>query len=254
MTDEKDTTDQGFNDAELEDIMNEIESLEKDFDMSEPAVEAIDPIAEELGDIGEPIEVAAEPVMEEPAPVVEESPEPVMEEVSPEPVMEEPSAEILTEAAELLDETPMNSIDEELEKAFEDEFESNHETNLDLNDEAVSKTELQGVIDSEVDELLKDREVEMVHEDPAPMEMEIDNVVEMAAPEHTPVPVPTGAPAETQMSFSMSGNATIKLNFEFAGQKVALHVNEEDGFTIEMDGGAKFSIPVVDKAQIKKAS
>ncbi|MCK5883047.1 MAG: hypothetical protein KAG61_05110, partial [Bacteriovoracaceae bacterium] len=137
---------------------------------------------------------------------------------------------------------PMNSIDEELEKAFGEEFDSSNESNLDMNKTDVVKTELQGVIDQEVDDLLKGREVEAIHDEVAPVE--IDNVVEMSTP----------VPAETQMSFSMSGNATINLNFEFAGQKVALHVNEEDGFTIEMDGGVKFSIPVIDKAQIKKAS
>ncbi len=237
MTDDKkENVDQGFNDAELEDIMNEIESLEKDFDMASPAEDVVDPIAEELGDIGSP-------VMEK-----EEFDEPeIDEEIS--------SEDPVSEAEELLDDTPMNSIDEELEKAFEEEFEANHDSSIDLESDLAEKTELQGVIDQEVDELLKDRDMDVAAEIETPV---VDNVVEMAAPEPAPAPTPapapapTGAPAQTHMSFSMSGNATIALDFEFAGQKVSLHVNEEEGFIIEMDGGAKFSIPVVDS--FKKAS
>ena len=46
----KSSEDQGFNDAELEDIMNEIENLEKEFSDDEPVAKkkAIDPIEEEM--------------------------------------------------------------------------------------------------------------------------------------------------------------------------------------------------------------
>ena len=79
----------GFNDDELADIMNEIESLEKEFSeetQSEPVV-AEDPIAQEMAESAE-----EEPVAE----MVEEAvEEPVAE------VFQEPVAEVLAEVAEM---------------------------------------------------------------------------------------------------------------------------------------------------------
>lgn len=56
----------------------------------------------------------------------------------------------------------------------------------------------------------------------------------------------------TSMSFKVQGNLTLDLNFEIGGKTVTLEVSEE-GLTIEMDGGMKFTVPVTEKAAIKKA-
>ncbi len=56
----------------------------------------------------------------------------------------------------------------------------------------------------------------------------------------------------TSMSFKVSGNLTLDLQFEIGGKTVALEVTES-GLTIEMDGGAKFTVPVDSKTSLKKA-
>lgn len=58
--------------------------------------------------------------------------------------------------------------------------------------------------------------------------------------------------ASTSMSFKVSGNLTLDLQFEIGGKTVALEVSES-GLTIEMDGGAKFTVPVDTKSSLKKA-
>ena len=56
----------------------------------------------------------------------------------------------------------------------------------------------------------------------------------------------------TSMSFKVQGNLTLDLNFEIGGKTVSLEVTEA-GLTIEMDGGMKFTVPVTEKAALKKA-
>jgi hypothetical protein len=47
----------------------------------------------------------------------------------------------------------------------------------------------------------------------------------------------------SSMSFKVSGDLKLDLQFEVGGNVVALHVNEH-GLSIEMDGGMTFSIPL----------
>lgn len=58
--------------------------------------------------------------------------------------------------------------------------------------------------------------------------------------------------ASTSMSFKVQGNLTLELQFEIGGKVVALEVTES-GLSIEMEGGVKFSVPVHEKASLKKA-
>ena len=60
-----------------------------------------------------------------------------------------------------------------------------------------------------------------------------------------------GKPCHSKMDFSISGDMQIQLSFTVAGQVVKLHVDEESGFKIEMDGGATFCLPL---GEHKKAS
>lgn len=58
--------------------------------------------------------------------------------------------------------------------------------------------------------------------------------------------------ASTSMSFKVQGNLTLELQFEIGGKVVALEVTESV-LSIEMEGGVKFSVPVHEKASLKKA-
>ena len=49
--------------------------------------------------------------------------------------------------------------------------------------------------------------------------------------------------AVTSMSFKVSGNLTLDLQFDIGGKVLTLEVTEE-GLSIEMEGGMKFSVPV----------
>lgn len=75
------------------------------------------------------------------------------------------------------------------------------------------------------------------------------NIVSMA----TPQKAPTGGPSpSTSMSFRVQGELTIDLQFDIGGKVVCLEVSQH-GLTIEMDGGAKFTVPVLEKSSLKKA-
>lgn len=56
----------------------------------------------------------------------------------------------------------------------------------------------------------------------------------------------------SSMSFKVQGNLTLDLQFDIGGKVLSLGVTEQ-GLTIEMDGGIKFSVPIADKSQFKKA-
>jgi len=74
-------------------------------------------------------------------------------------------------------------------------------------------------------------------------------IVSMASPQKAP----TGSSSpSTSMSFRVQGELTIDLQFDIGGKVVCLEVSEH-GLTIEMDGGAKFTVPVSEKSSLKKA-
>lgn len=54
------------------------------------------------------------------------------------------------------------------------------------------------------------------------------------------------------MSFKVSGDLTLELAFDIGGQTVALEVTES-GLSIEMEGGMKFTVPMKQKSELKKA-
>jgi hypothetical protein len=56
----------------------------------------------------------------------------------------------------------------------------------------------------------------------------------------------------TAVSFKVQGDLTLDLQFEIGGKVVMLEVTEQ-GLSIEMEGGVKFSVPVTEANSIKKA-
>ena len=54
------------------------------------------------------------------------------------------------------------------------------------------------------------------------------------------------------MSFKVSGDLTLELVFDIGGQTVSLEVTES-GLSIEMESGMKFTVPMKQKSELKKA-
>ncbi len=181
--------DKGFNESELEDIMSEIESLEKDF-------------GDDIGDTV--LKVVEEAIAEE-----------VVAEVIIEEVIEESAAE------------------EELEAIVDSEFTTPEEMSspeeLTIAPEEVDPSSIQSAVEADVALALIDKGSE-VDEKVIEIKHEATNISENSH--------------ETKMDFSVAGQMNLKLNFWVNGQSIQLHVSEEEGFVIEMDGGAKFSLPV----------
>lgn len=58
----------------------------------------------------------------------------------------------------------------------------------------------------------------------------------------------------SKMEFSVTGNMVVNLTFHVGGESVCLTVDEAQGLVIEMDGGAKFTLPLSGKASGKKVA
>ena len=58
--------------------------------------------------------------------------------------------------------------------------------------------------------------------------------------------------SSTSMSFKVSGDLALDLQFDIGGKTVAIEVTEA-GLSIEMEGGMKFTVPVSEKSSFKKA-
>jgi hypothetical protein len=56
----------------------------------------------------------------------------------------------------------------------------------------------------------------------------------------------------TTMSFKVQGDITLDLSFDIGNKVISLHVTES-GLSIEMEGGMKFTVPVGEKSDLKKA-
>lgn len=59
--------------------------------------------------------------------------------------------------------------------------------------------------------------------------------------------------ASTAMNFSVEGNMKLDLSFLVSGKEIKLQISEA-GFEIELEGGAKFSLPVHNESQGSKVA
>lgn len=123
--------------------------------------------------------------------------------------------------------------------------------------------------DQELSDIMK--EIEALEEDMEVVDLKSSPVLEDLAEmdENESIPVSTASVVSldskrtapkvqsesspsTSMSFKVSGNLTLDLQFDIGGKTVALEVTES-GLTIEMEGGAKFTVPVDTTSSLKKA-
>tara|TARA_R110002072_G_scaffold64203_1_gene159055 strand:+ start:30732 stop:31322 length:591 start_codon:yes stop_codon:yes gene_type:complete len=190
--------DKGFNDAELQDIMDEIENLEKEFVDEDTAVSEQDGTSEHAT------------VSEQPKSETKEEHTPV-----------EASAETEKEPAP----EPESSVSDETDDVL-------------------------GQIENEV-------------------ESEDSNVVEMKTVT-SPVETPFATSTDTPVSFTGSGQIDFQMSVNLGGKIATVKVDPElglvvnlegvdlqiteDGCSVEMDGGVKFSVPFGTTAAAKKAA
>jgi hypothetical protein len=263
-----------FNDAELQDIMNEIENLEREF-VEDDAVAAA---PEESA----PVDTAStESVAED---MIEPNPEPEMVE---EVVETAPESEMVEEVVEAVPEPEM--VEEVVETAPESEM-------VEEVVEAVPEPEMveevvEAAPESEIVEevVAPTPEPEMVEEVVTPVEVaavaeeetieEIDDVLDQTVEEEVSTPVgPEPTPISDikesseapggQMHFEGHGQLDFKMNFQLGAQDAAVSVKQgklhveldgvqleinEDGCWVNMAGGVQFNVPFNAQSQKKAA-
>jgi hypothetical protein len=224
--------DKGFNDDELADIMSEIESLEQEFASDDEVVKAQEPGLDEVAQ-----SVAAMVAEEE-------------EDVESEEVESEAVAEV--EDTEEADEPePMIAQQEEVEEAFEEEQavmeqapvikhsdsspESSSDDEFDEFDEV-----LEELTSMSVEDIVPQKNTESFDENIHHIKVENDHKNEESVMTHKNTPSKS---AKTAMSFSVEGDMKLDLSFLIGGNEVQIHVTEA-GLEIELEGGAKFTLPV----------
>lgn len=205
----------GFNDDELADIMNEIESLEKEFSHDD-------------------VENKTETVETHSA-STEHGPE-VEAEVG-EPQASEPTQQAASEEEEIHDvgEQPVAQVEEEMNEVLGE----------------LSKMPVEDIVpEKRESDSVHSESAHSEHEDNIHHLKEASSV----ASSHESANHGIQKGSHTAMSFHVEGEMKFELSFHIAGKFVGLTVTEE-GLEIGLDGGAKFTIPVEENAHShKKAS
>lgn len=247
-----DTLEQSFNDQELEDIMNEIENLEKD--LSSPDVDS-----EELRS---PPKSTVKTTVTENEIVVED----VVLESELAADLEEMNASVIEEVKATAEESIAAEGISDNEIASELGIEE-HDTDTskieDLRMNGHGHNKIQDDIDKEVNSLLErsSAPVENSSKNSMPNTENsaneslasgvANNILNNERPKLNLVKTTVSeldasdAINETTMNFSVSGNMRFRLNFTIGGENVSLYVDETSGLNIEMGtSGAKFTLPV----------
>jgi len=218
--------DKGFNDDELADIMSEIESLEQEFASDDEVVKAqepgLDEVAQSVADMvaEEENEDQIEPELVEPVAEAEEVQAEVEAQVEP-VIAEHHEEEVSHEEPAAMEQAPVVA---------------HNESSLDSGMNEV----LEELTEMSVADIVLEKETESFDENIHHMKIENEDSNEESVMTHTNKPQKT---AKTAMSFSVEGDMKLDLSFLIGGNEVQLHVTEE-GLEIELEGGAKFTLPV----------
>jgi len=227
------TVDKSFNDSELEDIMNEIENLEKEFvsDVTESSVDdfQIDEEDVALSDYQSEIDdkrAVQMPVkdkqIETPTTVIEEMPEMELQNVE----------NVSTNVDETQDVVDKMDTIEDNSSEFEDKLQAIEDT---IEKSTVAEVPEPVIVDTPKPKLNIQRK---------------DNIIPIKKDAQT---WPTNETTEkTEMNFAVSGNMDLQLNFKVGDQHIMLYLNQQDGLTIEAEHGMKFTIPLGDVATSAK--
>ncbi len=263
--------DESFNKSELDDIMNEIENLEKEFseDSSQEGSDGLALKQAKNNNLQDAIDQEVESMITENAPEEEASPEVIAE--TPAEEIEEPvEAQVENKefSQDLIDaafsqKPEATEIKEETEEVISEPV-SEHITEAEMTDETFSETptseadEEVAFSDEELADVtsgLDDEEVETISES-----HDHNNVVSLNK-EHS---------AGSNVDFQASGTMDLSVNLNIAGQNahlkvedgalvvhlngVSLEISEENGCSVKMAGGVNFNVPINATESKKKAS
>ena len=224
----------GFNDDELADIMNEIESLEKEF-------------TEEVENKKEASSNSQQEEVESPA--NEEHIEPEMEESSEQEEAHSEHTEVAASHSEndSFEEDDFDDEDFDNEPVLEadpleahaEQAQVHHQVNEEENVVPINKEEeatLEKVVEKPMEEVVAPSASHNKHEDVVALSTKHDD-----------------SSAHTSMNFNVEGDMKLSLAFNISGKVVNLKVNDQ-GLQIDLEGGMKFSIPLENADQSKKAA
>ena len=264
--------DESFNKSELDDIMNEIENLEKEFseDSTGPSASG--------SDASLALEKANNNSLQE---EIDKEVQNFVEEVTEQPVAE--ASEPVAETTEPVAEAPKEFSQDLIDQAFKDAAPKSEtapepvaETaeTTEMTSEQFDETPVEEPVMEEMDDS-DDEEVAFTEEELADVtsglddEYETDNVVPMG--QSTDVSSSHSSyESASQVDFQASGSMDLSVNLNIAGQNahmkvengsLTVHLNgvnvtisEEEGCSIKMAGGVNFSVPLNVGEASKKAS
>ncbi|MDB9786885.1 hypothetical protein OAB57_02160 [Bacteriovoracaceae bacterium] len=246
--------DQGFSENELADIMDEIEGLESEFledsgEVKDAAVEGreaetAEAVADPEKGVTQTIDTSdEESVVQDSAVADTEQEENAMQSSFEDDLSEVEESEAVDENAFEQNASDLGEMEEEAAAESDDEDSSefiqelsdglgiNEEptTNMEsLKSDSANKTQIQ----SQVDDVLLSRDKD-----------DTKLAIVKNTEDHHESNVGTSA-EHSKMELSVSGSLDITLNFLVADQKVNLRVDRNEGLIIELDGGARFCVPI----------
>lgn len=107
---------------------------------------------------------------------------------------------------------------------------------------------------NQVEETKIDHEHHQVLSDLAQMTVEEATQTEEVYAENVQKFTHKNSQETSSLFFKISGQMQLELGFDVGGSNVVIHVDEESGLVVEMEGGMKFHLPVKAKNHLKKAS
>ncbi len=151
----------------------------------------------------------------------------------------------------------MNEI-ESLEKEFSDNGnDEDHEPSLEEVAESVASLD-EEERESSAEHSLLDQVAKMPVESVVPQQkiekFDDDSHHNIVNLEKTPfTPSPKTSANNTAMNFKIEGDMQMELSFSINGSEVSLQISD-NGFEIELEGGAKFTLPVGQASTVKKVA
>jgi len=245
-------TEQGFNEAELENIMSEIESLEEEF-VSEGTGStselAIDKEHAPSNDFQDEVDKNFE---DDDLSSLEKDIAQVNEELSA-------MTESQTSQTETSQDSPIVPIEQVIEvkkklntsKIFSELSDEKDEEINDSPSYTEEKTETVVMTKKITPESsFEDAVTDSMNSIP---ETKTDNIVPFNFNKETKMSTKgTQGNCDTTMNFTVSGQMSLNLNFTVGGQDIQLTISEGDGFCISMGNGVKFSVPIEKMSTLKQ--
>lgn len=275
------TIEKSFNDSELEDIMNEIENLEKEFsdDVTPASPDGLKLEEAKPNDLQDAIDKEVESISGEMESILDEGQAPAAE--VEEVLVEEPLvvAEAVDEVEAVAEVETVEESDDEVAFSAE-EIAAIEESVADMGGEVEVEVEAAAPAEEVTQDDVMDAVMEQIEASETVAEAPEENVVLFERPSELETEQETTTVAETapslapvsgsQIDFNAAGSMDLNINFNVAGQTanlkvenggLSLHMNgvqltisEETGCSVKMEGGVQFSIPLDEQSSKKNVA